>query len=51
MGTGGRARKKKERNTYDRRGAMSFAVVVIGGARPVPVCETDLTFGHRRSFG
>jgi hypothetical protein len=44
MGTGGRARqkKKKERNTYDRRGAMSFAVVVIGGARPVPVCETDL---------
>jgi len=30
---------------------MSVAAVVIGGARPVPVCETDLTFGRRRSFG
>jgi hypothetical protein len=30
---------------------MSVTVVIIGGARPVPVCETDLTFVRRRTFG
>jgi hypothetical protein len=44
----GQAAARSERNTYDKLGTNEcVAVLVIGGARPVPGNETDLSIGRR----